>query len=266
MSNTDTFKLLICQNDNTNPNPLEQVKHLIEEVKDDVDMIVLPECFNAPYGLDYFKEYAEGVTESSTYLFLSQLAKHKNAWVVGGSFIVKDGDKYYNRCYVFNRNGEVQGNYDKMHLFDIDLPEKKFKESAVLKPGTSTFTFDTEFGRFGIGICFDLRFPKLTQKYIDDKCDVICYPGAFTMPTGSAHYQNLLKARALDSQAYVIGAAPARNEEADYVTWSHSTVVDPWGDVTADLGHEVCTKVVTLYRKKISMVRSILPLTDSVEY
>lgn len=262
------IKIGVCQIDNNSSDVHTHVMNQIDKLDKDVDMIILPECFNAPYGMDYFTKYAEDKDETSkTYQLLQHLAVKYNAYVVGGTFITKDTkDRYYNTCYVFNRDGEEIGVYDKIHLFDIELPGNTYKESSVLTAGSTPLVVKTEFGNIGIGVCFDLRFPKLAEYYKKHDCKLLCYPGAFTMKTGKDHYELLLRSLALNNQCYVVGCAPARNESASYVTWSNSTIVNPWGTVVANLGHEVKVKSVSLDITSVDTVRKCIPIKDEFVY
>lgn len=260
--------VLICQVNNNESNVYKTIQEQVDIAikKNKVDIIVLPECFNAPYDTTQFAKYAEPKGKSKTYSFLQDLAKKARAIVIGGSYITKNKDNYYNTCYVFNENGEELGVYDKIHLFDIDLPDRKYRESDVLSPGTKPLIVDTKFGKIGIGICFDIRFPKLAEYYREKGCSILCYPGAFTMKTGKDHYEVLLKGLALNNQCFVIGCAPARDEDASYVTWSNSTVINPWGDVLLICGHSECFKTCKIDKDYIGKVRSSIPIKDNFVY
>jgi omega-amidase len=196
-------------------------------------LIVLPEIWNSPYGVKYFSQYAETIPNGETIQALSNCARQSKIYLVGGSIPERDGDKLYNTSTVFNPNGELLGKFRKIHLFDIDIPGKiTFKESDALSPGQQLFTFDIDQQyRIGIAICYDLRFPLLASLYSNRQCHILLYPGAFNMTTGPAHWELLLRSRALDNQMYVAGISPAHDEQADYKAWGHTTLVDPWGTV-----------------------------------
>lgn len=262
------IKIGLCQIDNNSSDVHQHVMNQVDKLDKDVDLIVLPECFNAPYGMDYFTKCAEPKDETSkTYQLLQHIAVKNKAYVIGGTFITKDTkNRYFNTCYVFNRDGEEIGVYDKIHLFDIELPYASYKESDVLIGGTEPLVVKTEFGKIGIGVCFDLRFPKLAEYYMRYGCRLLCYPGAFTMKTGKDHYELLLRSLALNNQCYVIGCAPARNESASYVTWSNSTVVNPWGTTVANLGHEVAVETVSIDMTAVETTRKCIPIKDEFFY
>lgn len=272
--------------------------------------MALPECFNCPYGTSFFPAYAETIPGTTTdalaqvraflfFLVLStflaqptlpfppppanhQAAADANVYVIGGSIPEQDGDRIFNSCAVFSPTGDIIAKHRKVHLFDIDVPGKiTFKESTTLTAGDAITVFDTPMCRFGVAICYDIRFPELTRLCADQVicgvqlavvlssscavltgssdpvpsqgCAVMCFPGAFNMTTGPAHWELLLRARfvcaqflvtfpisasmpltlplphrAVDNQMYVAGISPARDLEHSYHAWGHSTLVSPW--------------------------------------
>jgi len=198
-------------------------------------LVVLPEIWNSPYGVKYFPQYAESIPNGETTNALSVCARETGIYLVGGSIPERDGDKLYNTSTIFDPKGKLLGIFRKIHLFDIDIPGKiTFKESDALSPGRQLFTFDIdEKYRIGLAICYDLRFPLLASLYSTHQCHLLLYPGAFNMTTGPAHWELLLRSRALDNQMYVAGISPAHDEQADYKAWGHSTLVDPWGTIVA---------------------------------
>ncbi|XP_045357737.1 omega-amidase NIT2 isoform X1 [Leopardus geoffroyi] len=201
-------------------------------------IVSLPECFNCPYGTKYFPQYAEKIPGESTQK-LSEVAKECSIYLIGGSVPEEDAGKFYNTCAVFGPDGTLLIKYRKLHLFDIDVPGKiTFHESETLSPGDSFSTFDTPYCRVGLGICYDIRFAELAQIYAQRGCQLLVYPGAFNLTTGPAHWELLQRGRAVDNQVYVATASPARDDQASYVAWGHSTVVSPWGDVLAKAGTE----------------------------
>jgi len=149
-----------------------------------------------------FKEYSESVPKGYTCEALSQCAKDNNVYIVGGSIPEDDGNgKLYNTCTVWSPAGEMLAKHRKVHLFDIDIPGKiTFQESKVLSQGSRLTTFDTEMGKVGLGICYDLRFAEMAQIYRDMGCKLLLYPGAFNMTTGPSHWQILQQGRAVDNQ------------------------------------------------------------------
>ncbi|XP_053167345.1 omega-amidase NIT2 isoform X2 [Hemicordylus capensis] len=190
-------------------------------------IVVLPECFNSPYGTKYFPEYAERIPGESTQK-LSEMAKECGIYLIGGSIPEEDAGKLYNTCAVFGPDGTMLAKHRKIHLFDINVPGKiRFQESETLSPGDRLSVFDTPYCKIGLGICYDIRFAELAQIYTQKGCQLLVYPGAFNLTTGPAHWELLQRGRAVDNQVYVATASPARDERAAYVAWGHSTVVNP---------------------------------------
>lgn len=231
-----------------------------EAAKQGANIVSLPECFNSPYGTNYFPEYAEKIPGESTKK-LSEVAKENSIYLIGGSIPEEDDGKLYNTCAVFGPDGNLLVKHRKIHLFDIDVPGKiTFQESKTLSPGDSLSTFDTSYCRVGLGICYDMRFAELAQIYAQRGCQLLVYPGAFNMTTGPAHWELLQRARAVDNQVYVATASPARDEKASYVAWGHSTVVDPWGQVLTKAGTEETILYSDIDLKKLSEIRQQIPI------
>ncbi|XP_023244605.1 omega-amidase NIT2-like isoform X2 [Centruroides sculpturatus] len=211
---------------------LEKASELIAKAAGEgAKLVCLPEFFNSPYDLRHLDVYAEKIP-GQTSTVLSNAAKNNNIYLIGGTYPEVDDDKFYNTCLAFGPNGETLAKFRKIHLFDIDVPGKiTFKESNSISPGNSLVTFDAAFVKVGLGICYDVRFPHLASLYADKGCHLLVYPAAFNMTTGPAHWEILHKGRALDNQVYVAMISPARDENAPYVAWGHSSFTDPWGRV-----------------------------------
>lgn len=241
-----------------------------------VNMIVLPECFNCPYSNDYFREYSEEIPSVSTASsslsedkhpttkMISDMAQETKSYIIAGSVPELDAkDRIFNTSVVVDPSGAIVAKHRKLHLFDINVPGKiEFRESKTLTAGQQVTMFDTEFGRVGLGICYDLRFPEYAQACASAGCDVIVYPGAFNTTTGPAHWELLLRARALDNQLYVIGCSPARNPEMAHIypTYGYSTVVGPWGDVLWRTEHAAVLHALDLDMAKVAEVRQNIPI------
>ncbi|XP_053382426.1 omega-amidase NIT2-like [Mercenaria mercenaria] len=241
---------------------LARAARLIKEAASKgANIVALPECFNSPYGTSYFPEYAEPIPGPSTETLVNA-ARENNIYLVGGSIPEEDGGKIYNTCTVYNPNGDLIAKHRKVHLTDIDVPGKiRFKESETLSAGNNLSFFDTPLCRIGIGICYDIRFAEMAQIYAKNGCKLLIYPGAFNMTTGPAHWELLTRARALDNQLYVATVSPARDENASYVAWGHSSAVSPWGEVVATTGHEENIVYVDIDLGLIDQVRGQVPIT-----
>ncbi|KAF8197363.1 carbon-nitrogen hydrolase [Pholiota molesta] len=207
------------------------------------DIIVLPECFNSPYGHTHFPVYAEKIGyvpgEPESVQMLSSVAKEIRTWLIGGSIPERDAqdDKLYNTCTVYNPDGDLVAIHRKVHLFDIDIPGKiKFKESETLTGGTTLNSFDTGFAKIGLGICYDIRFPEMAMIAARQGCHMLIYPSAFNLTTGPLHWELLQRSRAVDNQVFVSMCSPARDLSAGYHAWGHSMVVDPMARVVSEAG------------------------------
>jgi len=183
-------------------------------------------------------------------------------WVHVGSLAIRtEIDKLANRAFVIDPQGHVRGRYDKMHLFDVDLPTgESWRESAVYRAGEGAVVVrGTPVGNLGLSICYDLRFPGLFQRLSEAGADCIAVPAAFTVPTGRAHWEVLLRARAIEAGLFVVAAAQAGQHEDGRVTYGHSLVVDPWGEVLLDMGGSVNVAFADIDLARITDVRSRLP-------
>ncbi|KAI0003326.1 carbon-nitrogen hydrolase [Russula compacta] len=246
------------------------------------DLIVLPECFNSPYGHVHFPVYAEPIgfkwgekynveaSESVSVKVLSEAAKTEGVWLLGGSIPEKDVDgNVYNTMTVYSPQGELVATYRKIHLFDIDIPGKiKFKESETLTGGSTTNFFDTgkahshrQFARIGLGICYDVRFPELAMISARQGCHVLIYPGAFNLTTGPLHWELLQRARAVDNQVYFSMCSPARESTAGYQAWGHSLVVDPMGSKLIEAEDGEAILHTRIDPKTLTDARAGIPVT-----
>lgn len=202
------------------------------------DVVCLPEMWACPYENSAFPKYAER-EGGETWSCLQAAARENRVWLVGGSVPEQDGEHLYNTCYVFSPAGELLAKHRKVHLFDIDVPGgQRFMESDTLSPGDSLTIFDTPWGRVGVAICFDIRFAEWFRMMTLEGAKLILVPGAFNMTTGPAHWELSLRMRAVDNQCFAAGCAPARDEQASYVSYANSLLSDPWGNVVGRLGAE----------------------------
>lgn len=241
------------------------VKAYLEKIRDaNPDFVILPEMFCCPYQTENFPIYAEE-EGGPIWQQLSAYAKQYGVYLIGGSMPEKDAEgNVYNTCYVFDREGKQIGKHRKVHLFDIDVKGgQTFKESDTLTAGDSDTVFDTEFGKMGVMLCFDIRFPELSRMMVNDGARIVFVPAAFNMTTGPAHWELSFRTRALDNQIYMVGCAPARDVSAGYISWGHSIVTDPWGRVTGMLDENEGILLAELDMDYEEQVREELPLLKS---
>lgn len=235
-------------------------------------MIVLPECFNSPYGCQYFPDYAEAIEPSPpskeaspSWHMLSSAAAETNTYIIGGSIPeLGTGDKkqYFNTAFVFNPKGELLATHRKTHLFDIDIPGKiKFIESDVLSPGNKVTIVDLpEYGKIGLAICYDVRFPELAMIAARKGAFMLVYPGAFNTTTGPMHWSLQARARAMDNQVFVAMCSPARDTNATYHAWGHSMIVNPNADILTELEEKEDIAYAEIDGAKIDEIRKGVPL------
>ncbi|MGN6280053.1 MAG: carbon-nitrogen hydrolase family protein [Sphingomonas sp.] len=190
-------------------------------------------------------------------------ARHR-LWVHLGSLALRRPDgRLANRGFVIDDRGAIRARYDKLHLFDVDLPTgESWRESAAYSAGEGAVVVDTPIGAMGLSICYDLRFPALYQALSAAGATVLAIPAAFTRPTGAAHWHVLMRARAIESAAFVVAAAQTGAHEDGRATYGHSLVVDPWGEVLLDMGEATGVGFAELDPDRIAEVRSRIPVID----
>ncbi|XP_034086299.1 deaminated glutathione amidase [Gymnodraco acuticeps] len=245
-------------------------KQLVEEAKGrGASMVFLPEAF------DYIgssREETLSLSESltgDTISQYSQLARKLEVWLSLGGFHERGHNwesdrRIYNSHIIINDNGEIISVYRKSHLFDVELPEKgvSLKESAFTIPGPSLVSpVQTPIGKVGLGICYDLRFPELSLALQRQGADILTYPSAFTVATGAAHWEVLLRARAIETQCFVLAAAQVGRHHEKRSSYGHALAVDPWGEVLGDCGGEKPGMVlVEIDLEKVSSTRRNMPV------
>lgn len=249
---------------------------VLEAAQDGATLVVLPECFNSPYGCDFFPAYAETLlpsppspAQSPSYHALSAMAAEAKVFLVGGSIPeasgAQDGPKtYYNTSLIFGPDGALMASHRKTHLFDIDIPGKvTFRESDVLSPGNKVTLVDLPgYGRIAIAICYDIRFPELATIAARRGAFLLVYPGAFNLTTGPLHWRLLGQARAVDNQCYVALCSPARDLGAVYPAYGHSQIIDPMAQVVVEADEAEGIVAWELEGAKIETTRKNIPISN----
>ena len=234
-----------------------------EAAAEGADIVCLPEMFACPYQNEAFVRYREPAG-GTIWQALSAMAKENGVILVGGSFPEEEDGRIYNSCFVFDREGTQIARHRKMHLFDIDVEGgQRFKESDTFTAGDDVTVFDTEFGRFGVQICFDIRFPELGRLLALKGAKGVFIPAAFNMTTGPVHWKLNFRSRALDNQSFYFGCSPARDVTASYVAYGHSIAVDPWGTVLAQMGEKAGILIQTVDLSMTDSIRAQLPLLSA---
>jgi predicted amidohydrolase len=244
---------------------IEQLAEILASGKTDgADIISLAEMWSCPYQTDLFPVYAEP-EQGDTWLAMSTLAKKHNVYIVGGSIPESDSEGHtYNTCYVFDRQGSQIGKHRKVHLFDIYAHgEQVFKESDTLTGGDSFTTFDTEWCKMAVNICFDIRFPESSRLPALAGARVIFNPASFNMTTGPAHWELGFRQRAIENQIYMVGTADAQDPSVGYVSYGHSIITDPWGNVVMQMDEKPGVEVTEIDLDYIDTVRAKLPLMSA---
>ena len=217
---------------------LAQARRLIEEAvaADHPDLVLLPEMFtHLSENREAKKAAAETLPGGEAWTLLRDLAKKHRIIVHGGSLLEAEGDKLYNTTCVFDRDGTEMARYRKIHLFDVVTPDgKEYRESATFARGSEVVTYPVEGRTIGASICYDVRFPELYQALAKKGAEIIMVPAAFTLQTGKDHWEVLLRARAIETETYILAAAQCGTyANGNRTTYGHSLVVNPWGHVIA---------------------------------
>ena len=259
----EEFKLACCQM-NVVDDKEKNIEHTIELVRkassNGAKLITLPEMFNTPYDNAKFVENAEKEEDSPTLAAMCSVAEDEKVYLQSGSIAEYDDSKIYNTAYLIDDEGEIIAKHRKMHMFDIDTDNMKFTESDTLSPGNTVTTVNTPFATISLAICYDIRFSELWTLMNKNDSDIILLPGAFNRTTGPLHWETLIRARAIDNQAFVVATSPSQVENPYYVAWGHSMIVDAWGKVLAN----ACEKEEILYAdispESVRSVREQIPI------
>jgi omega-amidase len=288
---SSSLRVALCQVrvDADKRTALANAQRWVEEaVKQGAKLVVLPECFNCPYDTRCFPTYAEelgsifgdssnsDLVTSETACLLQKLARTHGIYLVGGSIPERSrsDQRIYNTSLTFGPDGQLLARHRKVHLFDVDVPGGiRFRESDVLSAGDHLTSFNLDVRdaeaphlttalRVGVGICYDIRFPEMAAAMTRSPHDarILVYPGAFNMTTGPAHWELLIRARALDNQVFVCACSPARDPNASYTAYGHSMVASPWGDILAQTDEYESLVIADLDPARITQVRNAIPV------
>lgn len=244
---------------------LEEAEKLINTaVQQDADLVVLPENF-AIMGMSEVDKVtiAEQYGEGPIQQFLSQQASKHGIWIVGGTVPIDASvtGKVYSTCLLYNDSGEVVARYDKIHLFDVVLEDndESYNESETIESGDDVVVADTPFGKIGLAVCYDLRFPELFRAMADVGMEICVLPSAFTSLTGRAHWEALIRARAIENLCFVVAADQGGYHMNGRETHGDSMIVDPWGVVLNRLPHGTGVVVSDIDLDKLSRTRKNFP-------
>ena len=241
---------------------------LLEPLKN-ADMVLTPECTNI-MGYMPKTDTLLRAQDDKIVNFLSEWARENSTYVIIGScLLLNEKDEPVNRQLVLNKEGVIVSHYDKIHMFDVDLPDgETYRESDRTLAGSKAVITDILDHKFGHSICYDVRFPKLFNALSQSGAEVLIVPAAFTQSTGRAHWEILLRARAIENGAYVI--APAQTGAYQHIDgttrhcWGHSMVISPWGEILKDLGTEPNSEIIEIELDRVSKAREDIPIFKSV--
>jgi len=253
----------MCSGDDVDANLARAGEWLKQAADQGVELALLPENF-AFMSLDDSVRHAIAEPEAGSGIldYLSRRAREYGMTVIGGSVPLThpDSGKIRNACPAFSYRGDLLGVYDKIHLFDVDLENESYRESDTIVAGDTPVLVKVKDYDIGLSICYDIRFPELYRYYANEGCHILTVPAAFTVPTGMAHWETLLRARAIENQAYVLAAAQWGEHPGGRKTWGHSMMIDPWGDVMAKQEEGEGVIVVDLDMAFLRRIREALPV------
>lgn len=256
-------KIAIIQmnsNDNVVVN-LVQAKQLIQNaVSHAAQIVVLPENFALMGNCLVAKEpFGDGPLQD----FLATQAKKYGIWIIGGTIPISslEPNKVYSSSLIYNSQGQCISRYDKIHLFDAKLNKNEhYQESRTFLPGNKIVLAETPIGKIGLAVCYDIRFPELFQELSRQGAEIFILPAAFTVPTGQAHWESLIRARAIENLCYFVAAAQTGTHSLNRITYGHSMIVDPWGKVISQLDDKVGFLVSEINLNYLQEIRQKLPV------
>ncbi|EJL6490794.1 carbon-nitrogen hydrolase family protein [Vibrio cholerae] len=230
--------------------------------------IVTPENTLLLGNREQYHQQAESLDHGPVQHALASLAKEYGVWLLIGSMPIRRADGVTTSSLLWNAQGERVAVYDKLHMFDVDVADghQRYRESETFTPGQQVVVTSTPFGALGLSICYDVRFPHLYAELRRQGAQILLVPAAFTAVTGQAHWEVLLRARAIETQCWVIAVGQTGHHPCGRETWGHSMVISPWGEVIANLGAEVQSKVVEFNLATLDSVRCAMPITQHTRF
>ncbi|HEB86654.1 MAG TPA: carbon-nitrogen hydrolase family protein [Gammaproteobacteria bacterium] len=252
---------------NVSANLTEAGRLIAMAVEAGADMVVLPENFACMSMQDADQlKHREREGEGPIQNFLREQADKQRVWLVGGTIPLFGQDEQRMRasCLVYDERGVLRGRYDKIHLFDVLLEENQetYHESATIEPDNRIRVIETPFGRLGLAVCYDLRFPELFRRMLSEQVDIFTLPSAFTAITGRAHWEVLLRARAIENLCYVVASAQGGYHVNGRETHGHSMIIDPWGVVQDELDNGSGFVIAGIDMDRIKNIRRTFPVLE----
>ena len=227
------------------------------------ELVALPEVVNLMQrDRSQSSKIAALDSEDASLAAYKALAQELGIWIHAGSLVIRlaDDDRFANRGFLIDPTGQIQAQYDKIHMFDVDLANgESYRESSGFRPGTHATLAQTPWGGYGMAVCYDLRFPHLFRDLAKAGARILAVPAAFTRTTGQAHWHTLLRARAIETGCFVVAPAQCGDHEDGRKTYGHALIIDPWGEVLADGGDAPGIITATLNLNRVSEVRGMVP-------
>lgn len=249
---------------NVNANLLEAERLIAQAAAAGAQLVVLPENFALMGRQETDKVKVREIEgDGPLQTFLARQAVRHNIWLVGGTIPLQATDEHKIRasCLLFDNTGRQVARYDKLHLFDVQVmdSQERYTESLTIERGEQEVVADTPFGRMGLAICYDLRFPELFRNLLDKGMEILVLPAAFTALTGRAHWEPLLRARAIENLCYVVASAQGGYHASGRETYGHSMIIDPWGKILDQLPQGSGVVVASIDRHRLENTRRLFP-------
>ncbi len=243
---------------------LSQAGHLMEQaLAQGAGLLALPENFSHMGSNEEEKrQHAENPVDGPSLAFLRDFSRRHKVWMVGGTIplATPTGEKITNTCFVLDDQGEIKARYDKMHLFDVVLPQDRgYRESSLVHPGDTPVVCDTPWGRLGLAICFDIRFPALFSHLVRQGATFFTLPSAFTAVTGAAHWELLVRCRAVENFCYLLAPGQSGRHPGGRMTHGHSMMVEPWGTIIAQCPEGPGFAIGHIDQERITSCRQQIP-------
>ncbi len=267
MSKSVCAAVQMASSPNVSANLIEAERLVGTAAAQGASLVVMPENF-ALMGMREADKLEVAETEGTGPIqeCLSKMAEKHKVWIVGGTMPMRasSAGKVRAACLVYDGSGQRVGRYDKIHLFDVNVPgtDESYQESNTVEAGEEAFVVDTPFGRLGVAICYDLRFPELFRQMADSGMDILAVPAAFTAQTGAAHWEILVRARAVENLCFTIAANQGGFHVNGRETYGHSMVVDPWGKILASIPSGPGVVCAEIDRDRLDKVRAAFPALE----
>ncbi|MDR0854453.1 MAG: carbon-nitrogen hydrolase family protein [Clostridiales Family XIII bacterium] len=257
------YKLALCQMPVSydKDENLETASRYVSDAADaGAKLICLPEMWNTPYDSSKFREFSEPADGQSVEV-LKDLAKRNEIFLVGGSIPELDGEEVYNTSFIFDPTGAQIARHRKVNMFEVNIEGGiRFREADTLSAGDGLTIVDTDFGKIGVAICFDVRFPEMFGEMKEAGAHLILLPAAFNMTTGPAHWDLLMRSRAMDNQLYFAACSAARDTKSAYISYAHSCIASPWGEYAGSIDSQAGIVYSTIDIDYINKIRAELPI------